>query len=307
MTPAGSGLAGLCLAGLCPAAGAKPTVVLAPERTAMNKGSDHLRTTAFRVGCEGLLPFGAGFLGEGFVRAGLRGIAAGVAGLSVAMSAACGTSRSVDHPARATAEPTTAARLYSRILTDRELPQGFYSDPNNEMPTVAPSPVPPSSEPCQQLGLFTGLSIFANVAPPAASAWTSIGQPQTDHSGRPTWSGSEWLDYYPAGGAHHVLEMARALIHRCPHDTVSEPRVNGTFAIAAGPRLGDESLRIEARATYPDADGQFGRPQVELDLIAIRSGHVLILVECDGWPLSFRDPLTEIAGEAYRVYTRVHS
>ncbi|KJY33917.1 hypothetical protein VR44_12955 [Streptomyces katrae] len=92
--------------------------------------------------------------------------------------------------------------------------------------------------------------------------------------------GMEKLYSFADGGAHRAVEDMRALVARCrtvelPH-AAGEPADTAAFAIAEGPRLGDESLVVQAAVTG-GGQGAAGGTQ-HADATVVRVGNALVVI-----------------------------
>jgi len=111
------------------------------------------------------------------------------------------------------------------------------------------------------------------------------------------WVGNEVLRTYTGDGARQALADLRAFVGRCPVVTTSSGQDVLTFryAVAPGPRLGDESVRLSCSMTS-------GSDPLLCDGILIRTGTTLVAVQDQG-DQSADDPyLAQLAEAAVRRY-----
>ncbi|MFD5420137.1 hypothetical protein ACFWJT_19170 [Streptomyces sp. NPDC127069] len=217
-------------------------------------------------------------------RHGFRRLAAGL--VLLVSAAGCGSPNG-PHPTAPTTPPATAqatrpvplsaAELRTHLLP-AALPGGWTSEaePPRESPKGAPagSATPPSCE-----ALLDGQSVVdAGTATASASATAMF---SGGHSaGNGVIPGMEKLYSFADGGAHRALEDMRALVGRCrtvelPH-AAGEPADTAAFAIAEGPRLGDESLVVQAAVTG-GGQGAAGGTQ-HADATVVRVGNALVVI-----------------------------
>jgi hypothetical protein len=193
------------------------------------------------------------------------------------------------------------------LVSSTSLPTGvqLLLDPTMEDHPSAPSADP---EPCG--GIIMAFDIVRQTDAPAADA--SVGLQA--HESLP-WMGRETLSSYSADGAQKVVREIRSLVDRCPTATgpsgagniLADPSlasaVNGVgpltthFSVAAGPQLGDESLRVRARTP-----SQVAGNDMEADAIVIRSGSTVLVVNELPTYAQF-SKLDDVAAAAYRRLT----
>ncbi|MFF4427662.1 hypothetical protein ACFYZ4_00660 [Streptomyces sp. NPDC001513] len=170
-----------------------------------------------------------------------------------------------------------AAELRTHLLP-AALPDGWTSvaEPKDEKPkrTAAASATPPS---CTDL--LDGQSVVdASTTGSSASATAMF---SGGHSvGNGVIPGTETLYSFPGDGAHQAMQDMRNLVGRCrsvelPHASW-EPAETAGFAVAEGPRLGDESLVIHATVTA-GATSTEGDPQ-SADATVVRVGSSLVVI-----------------------------
>jgi hypothetical protein len=174
--------------------------------------------------------------------------------------------------------------------------------------TMTDHPEAASADPVPCADLVTAYSIVGLTDTPAASAHVALRA-----SGSPRWMGSETLSSYPGDGATKVLSEIRSLVHQCPTATgrsgagyiLADPSLGAAvdgpltthFSIADGPKLGDESLRLQARTS-----SQVAGTEIEADAIVIRSGNRVLVVDELSTYAQF-SKLTDVAAAAYQQLT----
>ncbi|MFG2986408.1 hypothetical protein ACGFYQ_35030 [Streptomyces sp. NPDC048258] len=171
-------------------------------------------------------------------------------------------------------QPLSAAELRTHLLP-AVLPGGWTSvaDPKDEKPKGASgaSTTPPSCA-----GLLDGQT----VVDASTTAWSASATAMFSggHSvGNGVITGLETLYSFPGDGAHQAMQDMRNLVGRCrsvdlPHASW-EPAETSSFAVAEGPRLGDESLVIQAMVTTSTT----GTSQ-RADATVVRAGSSLVVI-----------------------------
>ncbi|MEV4847457.1 hypothetical protein AB0K20_30110 [Micromonospora matsumotoense] len=90
------------------------------------------------------------------------------------------------------------------------------------------------------------------------------------------WVGIEILRTYANDGARRAMTDLRTFIGRCPTVASSAPgAATYRFALAPGPELGDDSLRVSCSSTS-------GADTLSFDSMLVRTGTALIVVEEQG-------------------------
>jgi hypothetical protein len=171
--------------------------------------------------------------------------------------------------------------------------------------TDHPEAASTSPDPCALL-VFAA-SIVRLTAAPAATAHIAFRA-----NGSLPWMGSETLSSYPADGATKAVSEIRSLVERCPTvmgpsgvgNILADPSLGAAanalgpltthFSIADGPKLGDESLRLQARTP-----SQIPGTDIEADAIVIRSGNTVLVVDEHATTAQF-SKLADVATAAYR-------
>ncbi|MEU8436566.1 hypothetical protein AB0F18_27410 [Streptomyces sp. NPDC029216] len=170
--------------------------------------------------------------------------------------------------------PLSAAELRTHLLP-AALPGGWTSKagpPSRESSKGAPAA---SATPASCAELLDGQSVVdASTSAASASATAMFGGGHS--AGNGVIPGMEKLYSFPDGGAHRAVEDMRALVDRCrsvelPH-APGEPADTAAFAVAEGPRLGDESLVVRA-TVMTGADGT-----ERADATVVRVGNALVVI-----------------------------
>ncbi|OKI49105.1 hypothetical protein A6A27_35650 [Micromonospora sp. CB01531] len=110
------------------------------------------------------------------------------------------------------------------------------------------------------------------------------------------WVGSEVIRTYADDGARRATSDLRAFIGRCP--TVASAGLGGgsyRFAVAPGPRLGDDSIHVSCSTTS-------GSGTLEWDTVLVRIGTTLVVVQEQGNQPGGDKYLTQLAAAALRKY-----
>ncbi|MET8834575.1 hypothetical protein ABZV78_11745 [Micromonospora sp. NPDC004540] len=242
-----------------------------------------------------------------------------VAVLAVCMATACGSSSTAhpaDRPAHETipskaqatgsatepaspAVPATggsgySATLSARLLTADSLPPGFTVEIATVMPTDAGEHRSGVDVSCPA-GMIPLLSATRLTGAPSAMAAATLGY-DADPDGW-GWVGNEVLRTYADDGARRAMADLRAFIGRCPTVASSGQGVGGgyRFAVAPGPRLGDDSLHVRCSATS-------GSGTLECDSVLVRTGTTLVVVQEQGNKPGGDKYLTMLAEAAVRRY-----
>ncbi|MFD7029252.1 hypothetical protein ACFWAR_14580 [Streptomyces sp. NPDC059917] len=205
-----------------------------------------------------------------------RCVAGCVSLASLVSLTACGSSAG-DQGSKVSAEarPLSAAELRTRLLP-AALPYGWTSvaDPVDDRPQgSAQAPAPASPSPCTDL--IDGQSVVdASTGASGASARAAFSGGRSAGGG--VIPGRETLYSFGGSGATRAMLDLRALVSRCrsvelPH-APGEPADKADFVVAEGPRLGDESLVVQARVTGAKGDSQRG------DATVVRVGSSLLVI-----------------------------
>lgn len=190
----------------------------------------------------------------------------------LAAVAGCG-SPARPHPSAPAAPtpPLSAAELRTHLLP-AVMPGGWTSqaDPQAQSPKTSSPPAAPSS--CG--GLLDGQSVV-DASTTAASADATAIFSGGHSAGNGVIPGMEKLYSFRDGGAHRAMDDIRALVARCrnvelPHAT-GEPAETAGFTVAAGPRLGDESLVVQATVAT-------GGETAHADATVVRVGSSLAVI-----------------------------
>ncbi|MEU7175790.1 hypothetical protein ABZ949_30390 [Micromonospora tulbaghiae] len=235
----------------------------------------------------------------------------GAAG-AVCVVAACGPStadpadrsagEAVPSAAEATSTPTTrklpatggagySASLSARLVTTDALPPGFTVDIATVLAPDAGRQHPGPEVPCaDMIPLLSAKRLTGTPSAMAAATVSSAEGPDYP------WVANEVLRTYADDGARGAMADLRTLIARCP--TVASPGQDGgsyRFAVVPGPRLGDESMRVDSSATS-------GSITLEWDSILVRTGTTLVTVHEQGNEPGGDDHLPRLAEAALRSY-----
>ncbi|TDB73608.1 hypothetical protein [Micromonospora sp. KC723] len=111
------------------------------------------------------------------------------------------------------------------------------------------------------------------------------------------WVGTEVLRTYADDGARRAMTDLRTFIGRFPTVVVSSGQGGGSyrFAVAPGPRLGDDSIHVRCSTTA-------GSDALEWDSILVRIGATLVVVKEQGNKPGGYKYLTQLAEAALRRY-----
>ncbi|MGV9370659.1 hypothetical protein [Micromonospora tulbaghiae] len=235
----------------------------------------------------------------------------GAAG-AVCVVAACGPStadpadrsagEAVPSAAEATSTPTTrklpatggagySASLSARLVTTDALPPGFAVDIATVLAPDAGRQRPGPEVPCaDMIPLLSAKRLTGTPSAMAAATVSSAEGPDYP------WVANEVLRTYADDGARRAMADLRTLIGRCP--AVASPRQDGgsyRFAVVPGPRLGDESMRVDSSTIS-------GSTTLEWDSILVRTGTTLVTVHEQGNEPGGDDHLTRLAEAALRSY-----
>lgn len=207
--------------------------------------------------------------------------------------------------------PPTSAQLSKRVLTAATLPAQFkLFDLQPSGSDESPAAKLTGAQQCSDL--ITG-SAFMQSAPQPVGRSTAV---VTGHFGiLGSWNSTEALASYSGDGAKNVLAALRSLVQRCP--TYSAPYLGASllakplpglpttleyqFSLVAGPKLGDESVTLQARVPSPENGAV-----TESDAIFIRVGNVLMVVGEHATfvrPSDPATPLNALAAAVYAAYT----
>ena len=165
-----------------------------------------------------------------------------------------------------------SATLSARLVTADSLPPGFTVQ-------IATVMAPDAGDQFSGVDLLCSDSMIPLLsatrltgAPSAMAAATLSYEAGPDD----LWVGGEFLRTYADDGARRAIKDLRTFIGRCP--TVESSFLGGgsyRFAVAPGPRLGDESIHLRCSMTS-------GSDTMECDSVLIRSGTTLLVVKEQG-------------------------
>ncbi|WP_154943011.1 hypothetical protein [Micromonospora palomenae] len=117
------------------------------------------------------------------------------------------------------------------------------------------------------------------------------------------WVGTEVLRTYADDGARRAMTDLRTFIGRCPTVVVSSGLGIGDryrFAVAPGPRLGDDSIHVSCSTTS-------GSDPMGWDSVLVRIGTTLVVVQEQGNKPGGHKYLTQLAEAALRRYQTTES
>ncbi|MEU8049222.1 MULTISPECIES: hypothetical protein [Micromonospora] len=194
----------------------------------------------------------------------------------------------------ATGGPGYSATLSARLLTTDSLPPGFTvqiatvmaRDAGNAGDRRADSGCSDHMIPLLSASRLTG-------TPSAMAAATLSRDGNPDNSW--LWVGTEIIRTYADDGARRAMTDLRTFVGRCP--TVASGPGGGSyrFALAPGPGLGDDSLRVSSSSTS-------GADTLTFDSILVRTGTALIVVKEQGNNPDDDKLLAQVAEAALRRY-----
>ncbi|MFJ7205898.1 hypothetical protein ACIQWR_20470 [Streptomyces sp. NPDC098789] len=223
---------------------------------------------------------------------------------SLASLTACGSSAEDQKSQASTeAQPLSAAELRTRLLP-ATLPYGWTSvaDPAPDAPPSPSQSQSPSQSPCTDL--IDGQSVVdASTGGSAASARATFSGGRSAGGG--VIPGRETLYSFAGNGATRAMLDLRDLVSRCrsvelPH-AAGEPADKAAFVVAEGPRIGDESLVVQARVTGAKGDSQRG------DATVVRVGSSLVVISSVlSLPVSEGDTVAGFVPAAVTQFTAEH-
>jgi len=109
------------------------------------------------------------------------------------------------------------------------------------------------------------------------------------------WVGAEVLRTYAGDGARRAMTDLRTFVGRCPTVASSDLGNSYRFAIAPGPRLGDDSIHVSSSMTS-------GSATLESDSVLVRIGTTLVVVQEEGNEPGGHKYLTPLAEAALLRY-----
>jgi hypothetical protein len=210
--------------------------------------------------------------------------------------------------------PPTSAELSRLVLTSTTLPAQFTL--LNLGPADQPAQSTPSLSASSCSDLIGGRVFLESATQPYGQSNASV---VANIGTAGPWLGDEMLASYPVNGAASELSALRSLVARCPtwndaDDSSSllaspAPGMSGAvvyhLALTAGPKLGDESVRLQIRTSQNLAGGA----EAASDAIFIRVGGVLIVVGEQATVITKTEtanPLDVLAAAAYQAYVSRH-
>jgi len=191
----------------------------------------------------------------------------------------------------------SSADLSARLLTADSVPPGFIveaaaavtvSDAGDERPGA--------DESCSE-STIPLLSARRLTGTPSAMAGATL-----SYAGDPGgfWVGIEVLRTYADDSARRAMSDLRTIIRRCPTVVLTSGFAAGNryrFAVAPGPRIGDDSMHARCSMTY-------GSKTLRCDSLLVRIGTTLVVIHEEGnGPGGDRylAPLAEAAIRRYAV------
>jgi hypothetical protein len=129
--------------------------------------------------------------------------------------------------------------------------------------------------------------------PTAMAATTLSNDSDPDHF----WVGGEVVRTYAGGAAEQAMADVRTLVGRCPVVTSSGSGSAEVFhfAVASGPRLGDDSVHVSCSMTS-------GSDVLECDSLLVRVGSAVVVVAEQGNDPGGNRYLAPLAEAALRKY-----
>ncbi|MEW2426895.1 hypothetical protein AB0877_02655 [Micromonospora sp. NPDC047644] len=171
----------------------------------------------------------------------------------------------------ATGGPGYSAALSARLVTPESLPPGFTVEIATTMALDAGDRRPDVGAACAP-SMIPLLSARRLTGSPSATAAATL---SFDAGPDDLWVGTEVLRTYTDDGARRAMADLRTFIGGCPTLVLPDQDGSYRFAVAAGPRLGDDSLHL-IQATTSRLD------TLEWDVILVRAGTSLVVVQSEG-------------------------
>ncbi|SCE84021.1 hypothetical protein [Micromonospora mirobrigensis] len=193
-------------------------------------------------------------------------------------------------PTGTTDEPGYSAALSARLLTEDSLPPGFTVEIATVMAADAGNRLPGTGTSCSDIVPL--LSARRLTGTPSAIAAATLPR---DSGPDDLWLGTEVLRTYADDGARRALTDLRTLVARCPNVLPPDGTGRYRYAIAPGPRLGDESVHVRQSAgTGPDT--------TRWDCLLVRVGTDLVVIQEEGNKPGGDELLVQLAEAAVRRY-----
>ncbi|MEV0427049.1 hypothetical protein [Micromonospora sp. NPDC050495] len=223
-----------------------------------------------------------------------------VAVLAVCLMSACGTTtaRPAGEPAPVTGSiaPTKpavpasggagySAALSARLITAEALPPGASVQIATAMAADAGEQRPGADASCVDLIPLLSASRLTGT-PTAIAAATLAFEVGPDD----LWVGNEVLRTYADDGAVRALADLRALVARCP-TVVASSGDRYRYAVAPGPRLGEDSIHLSCSSG-----------ELECDSVLVRAGTTLLVIQEQGNAPGGHRHLAPFAEAALRRY-----
>ncbi|MFI6239659.1 hypothetical protein ACIBEF_07255 [Micromonospora sp. NPDC050795] len=172
-------------------------------------------------------------------------------------------------------------------MTPESLPPGFTVQIATTMALDAGDRRPDVGAACSR-SMIPLLSARRLTGTPSAIAAATL---SFDAGPDDLWVGTEVLRTYTDDGARRAMAALRTFIGGCPTLVLPDQGGSYRFAVAAGPQLGDESLHvIKATTSGPDT--------LEWDVILVRTGTTLVVVQAEGNKPGGAERLTRVAEAA---------
>ncbi|MGC1215060.1 MAG: hypothetical protein WA890_27850 [Micromonospora sp.] len=194
----------------------------------------------------------------------------------------------------ATGGPGYSATLSARLLDTDSLPPGFTVEIATAMPADAGDQRPGDDVSCSD-SMIPLLSATRLTGTPSTMAAATL---SFDAGPDEFWVGNEFLRIYADDGARRAMTDLRTFIDRCPTLVVSSGLGIGDryrFAVAPGPRLGDDSIHVSCSTTSDSGP-------LEWDSVLVRIGTALVVVQEQGNKPGGDRYLTQLAEAALRRF-----
>ncbi|WP_091550734.1 hypothetical protein [Micromonospora pattaloongensis] len=180
------------------------------------------------------------------------------------------------------------------MLDTDSLPPGFTAEIATVMPADAGEQRQGGEVSCSD-NMIPLLSAARLTGTPSAMAAATLSY---DAGPDDFWVGTEILRTYADDGARRAMTDLRTFIGRCPTLVVSSGLGIGDryrFAVAPGPRLGDDSIHVSCSTTS-------GSGTLEWDSVLVRIGTALVVVKEQGNKPGGNRYLTQLAEAALRRF-----
>ncbi|MFC5941775.1 hypothetical protein ABUL04_03240 [Micromonospora harpali] len=181
--------------------------------------------------------------------------------------------------------------LSARLLTTDSLPPGFTVEIATVMARDAGDRRPGSGCSDHMIPLLSASRLTGNPSAMAAATLSHDGDPGNSWP----WAGTEILRTYADDGARRAMTDLRTFVGRCPVVASGPGGATHRFALAAAPKLGDDSLFVSCSSTS-------GADTLTFDSILVRTGTALIVVKEQGNNPDDDKLLAQVAEAALRRY-----